>query len=257
MTFEGTESKGQLDFNDHFSGHAEQYASHRPTYPSALFDYLASESPGREQAWDCATGNGQSAVALASRFERVVATDASGEQLEAASSHERVIYRREAAEETSLPAASCDLVAVAQAVHWFDLDRFYAEVRRVARERGLLAVWTYALMRVGRQVDGLLDSLHDGVVGAYWPDQRRWVDGRYAALPFPFDTLDPPRFEMTCRWTVEQALGYLGTWSAVRRFTADRGLDPLLDLAPRLRAAWGPGDRLVRWPLTLKVGRVA
>lgn len=245
------------EFKDHFSGHAAEYASYRPSYPPELFEFLAGAAPASAQAWDCATGNGQSALGLVKYFECVVATDASSRQLAAAQSHERVDYRLEHAESTSLPDASCDLVAVAQAVHWFDRGRFYAEVRRVARPESLIAVWTYDVMRVDRKVDCLLDVLHAETVGAYWPLERELVDSRYASLGFPFREFDVPSFEMEHRWTVEHALRYLSTWSAVRRFVADRGHDPLDQLEAELRTAWGPGSRQVVWPLTVRVGRVA
>jgi len=243
-------------FKDHFSGHAAEYASNRPTYPSALFEFLAGRSSGREQAWDCATGNGQSARALADHFARVVATDASKEQLAAALPHPRVEYRLELAESTSLQDASCDLVAVAQAVHWFESDKFYAEVRRVARPQALLAVWTYDVMRIDPAVDSLLDTFHNETVAEYWPAERELVDSRYASLPFPFTELETPDFEMKREWTVDRALGYLGTWSAVRGFAADRGIDPLSAFEPALRSAWGSAPRPVHWPLTVRVGRI-
>lgn len=256
MSADGSGAEGTR-FYDHFSGHANAYAAHRPTYPAALFDYLARQAPGRDLAWDCATGNGQAAVALASHFEHVIATDASVQQLMAAEPHPRVTYRRATAEAGGVESAACDLVTVAQAVHWFDFERFYAEVRRVLKPDGLLAVWTYDLMRVDPAIDPLLDRLHDEIVGPYWPDQRRLVDGRYADLPFPFPELEPPPFELTRSWTVDQALAYIRTWSAVQRFTADQNRDPLAGIESDLRASWGGDERPVEWPLTVRVGRPA
>jgi hypothetical protein len=243
-------------FKDHFSGHAADYSRYRPVYPHALFEYLASIAPARERAWDCATGNGQAARVLAELFTEVVATDASSEQLALAPTHPRVAYRREPAEATSLEAASCDLVTVAQALHWLRWDEFYAEVRRTARPGAILAAWTYPLMRVDDRIDDILRTFHDETVGEYWPPERVLVDSGYAGIPFPFGELEAPAFEMCCEWTAAQALGYVETWSAVRRFRRARGRDPLAEVASDLEAAWGRGPRAVRWPLTLLIGLV-
>ena len=66
---------------DHFSAHAQNYARFRPTYPTELFAWLASQSPGHRLAWDCGTGNGQAALGLADHFVHVHATDLSPQQL--------------------------------------------------------------------------------------------------------------------------------------------------------------------------------
>ena len=67
---------------DHFSGHADRYEAFRPTYPDALFLYLSSLCTRRDLGWDCATGNGQAAVALAPYFSAIIATDASQKQID-------------------------------------------------------------------------------------------------------------------------------------------------------------------------------
>src|SRR5215831_1555408 len=143
-------------FKDHFSAHATDYRAFRPSYPAELFTFLASAAPARDLAWDCGTGNGQAAVALAEHFARVFATDASAEQVKNAEPHPRVEYAVAPAEKCPLPDHTADLVTVAQALHWFDFDRFYAEVRRVARPGGLLAVTCYYEPSVGPGVDPVL-----------------------------------------------------------------------------------------------------
>ena len=129
-----------MPFRDFFSSQSKEYAKHRPGYPEAMFDYLASLAPSREFAWDCGTGNGQAALALVERFQHVIATDASAVQIENAFPHERIEYRIEPSEKTSIPANSVDLITVGTAVHWFDFDPFYAEVRRVGKPDAILAV---------------------------------------------------------------------------------------------------------------------
>ena len=118
-------------FADHFSRISAGYAAYRPGYPEALFDAVARAAPARRLAWDCATGTGQAAVGLAGRFQRVIATDASRRQVRDGVPHPRVRYAATEAERSALRTRSADLVTVAQALHWLDLEPFYAEVRRV------------------------------------------------------------------------------------------------------------------------------
>lgn len=245
-------------FEDHFSAQAADYARYRPHYPPQLFEYLASVAPGRSLAWDCGTGNGQAAIALGEHFERVVATDASAEQIALAMPHARVEYRVEAAEAVSLPPHSADLVTVAIAVHWFDLDRFYDAVRRVLKPGGVLAVWTYHMLQIEPAVDAIVDHYYRDVLSGYWPDRFHYLDEQYRTLPFPFDELSPPAFEMQADWTLDEVAGFLSSWSATQRYRAQRGLHPLGLVWPELLQAWGASEqrRSVRWPLHLRVGRV-
>ena len=180
-------------FKDHFSAHASAYARYRPRYPEALFAYLASLCPAHDLAWDCATGNGQAARSLTEHFARVVATDASADQLAHAAPHEQITYHVAPAAQSPLASHSADLVTVAQALHWLDLDAFYAEVRRVLKPGGVLAVWTYGLLRINPAVDAVIQRLYTDIVGAYWPPERRHVEDGYRALAFPFDAIEPPR----------------------------------------------------------------
>lgn len=244
-------------FPDHFSGHAADYAKARPTYPAELFAHLASIAPARDLAWDVGAGSGQSACALADHVARVVATDASAKQLAAARPHPRVTYLEARAERSPLGDATADLVTVAQALHWFDIDAFHAEVRRVVRPGAILAEWSYDLMTVVPEVDGVVRHLYRDVVGSYWPPERIHVEDGYAKLAFPFERVEVPEFAMELEWTLDQLTAYLGTWSSVRRFTEARGEDPVAGLSTELEAAWGSGARrVVRWPLSVRVGRV-
>lgn len=243
---------------DHFSRTAAQYASCRPNYPPVLFDYLASLCPAHNLAWDVGTGNGQAALALAERFEIVVASDPSSRQLAHAQPHPRVSYVNAAAESPLLASGSADMICVAQAVHWFDLERFYADVLRVAAPDGIIAVWTYVLTSVDESIDRLAKNFCYEIVGPYWPPERRYVDEAYRSLPFPFTDLAAPAFTMEQQWTADQFLGYLGTWSSVGRYREQRSSDPLKAIAEPLRGLWGGADavRTVTWPLVLRVARV-
>jgi SAM-dependent methyltransferase len=247
-------------FPDHFSASAAAYAAFRPDYPPALFEWVAGLARGRACAWDCATGSGQAALALAEHFDRVVATDASREQVAHARPHPRVRYAVAAAEACGLPDDSVDAVCVAQALHWFRLPAFYAEVRRVLRPDGVLAAWCYERFRTDDPaVDGPLQHFYDETVGPFWPPQRDLLAAGYRTLAFPFDEVAPPPFELTAAWTLERLLGYLRTWSATARYREARGHDAVALLQPRLAAAWGDPAvaRTFRWPLSVRAGRVS
>jgi SAM-dependent methyltransferase len=247
-----------MSFKDHFSRLAAQYAEYRPSYPASLFDYLAGVCSARRVVWDCACGTGQATSALAERFAAVIATDASQQQVAAASPHPNVTYRVARAEESGIETGSLDLVTVAQALHWFDLDKFYEEVSRVLKPSGVLAVWTYNVLHVDDpQCEALTQEFYYETVGPYWPPERRHVEDGYRNLSFPFAQLAVPSFDMEEHWSVAQLLGYLRTWSATGRYVEANRVDPVAVLEERLAPL--PGDsnsRLkVTWPLAVRAGR--
>ncbi|HVS03569.1 MAG TPA: class I SAM-dependent methyltransferase, partial [Thermoanaerobaculia bacterium] len=224
-----------------------------------LFDLLAELAPARALAWDCATGSGQAAVALAERFARVVATDASRQQLAHATAHPRVAYRLARAEASGLESDSADLLTVAQAVHWFDLDAFWPEARRVVRPGGLVAVWGYdRRLTLGEAaLDAAMQELYRRL-DAYWPPERWILEGGYRSLPFPFAELPAPRLDMQAELDLAALTGYCRTWSAVRRYLQARGEDPVAAWEEEVRPLWGdpPRRRTARWVLGLRLGRV-
>lgn len=247
-------------FHDHFSGVAAKYADYRPHYPAELFAWLASQVPeaGRAAAWDCATGNGQAAEGLARHFAWVTATDASAEQIASAAPRERVAYKVAPAEDSGLAAESVALVTVAQALHWFPLDRFYREADRVLRPGGVLAVWTYGTNAVeGDAVNEAVQAFYGGTLDADWPPQRRLVESGYRTLTFPFQEMEAPVFAMRTEWTLDQLLGYFSTWSAVSRYINRTGQNPLPALRETLLPLWGEAEapRTVTWPLAMRVSR--
>ena len=243
-------------FHDHFSGHAEAYAASRPGYPPALFDWLAGQVSNRQHAWDAATGNGQAAHELAQRFSRVTATDASPQQLEKAPAHPRIQFLCARSENSPLDSESVDLVTVAQAVHWFDMKAFNAEVERVLKPGGIVAVWVYGNIRVAPQIDAIEQEFYERVVGEYWPEERRHIENGLTDIALPWPELATPGFDMTAAWVPSQFTAYIGTWSAVQRYRQDKGADPVQWLKQELLTCWGPGERRrVRWPLHLKVAR--
>jgi ubiquinone/menaquinone biosynthesis C-methylase UbiE len=245
-----------MSFKDHFSTQSAAYSRHRPAYPQALIDFVAALAPERRLVVDCATGNGQAALALAGHFDCVLAVDGSRSQLARAPSHPRVCYAAAVAECLPLRDRSAGLVAAAQAAHWFDLDRFHAECRRVLVPEGVVALWTYEKFRVDPVVDAVIDRFYTEVVGPYWPPERRLVEEGYRTIAFPWREEPAPSFALETDWDRSQVLGYLATWSAVQRYKDHRGRDPLSSLEPALRACWRDGEsRRLRWPIHLRIGR--
>lgn len=241
---------------DHFSGHAADYAKYRPGYPDTLFDWLASLTAEHQLAWDCGCGNGQAALPLAERYRQVCASDLSPQQIAAAPAHPGIRYRVAPAEESGLEPASVDLITVAQALHWFDFDRFYREVRRVAKPGAVIVAWTYQLLRAEPAIDAVLADFYRDTLGPYWPPERRWVDDGYRSLPFPFAEIPAPDFTIRLGWHLSDLIAYLGTWSATQRLRRAGGADPLPALAQRLAPLWGERRREIVWPIALRGGRV-
>lgn len=208
-------------------------------------------------AWDCATGNGQAARDLARYFRRVIATDASAEQIAHAQRVPNVEYRVAPAEVSGLVDQSIDVVTVAQALHWLDFDRFYDEVRRVTVAGGLIGVWSYGACHAGSDVEPWLREFEVETVGPYWNPGRRWVDEGYRTIPFPFEELPVPPFELRVRWSPSQLREYIGSWSAVAGYRRERGVDPVAPLMDRIENLWPSGRvREVVWPLSVRVGRI-
>ena len=242
---------------EHFSGHAAEYAKARPTYPPELFKWLAGLGPSREVAWDAGCGSGQASVALAEHFARVVATDISPQQLAEATKDPRVEYSVHDEATCPLPPASCDLVTVAQAAHWFDLPSFLGECKRVLRRRGVVAIWGYGLTKLATEIDVEVQKFYANEVGPFWPSGREHLDNEYRSLELPLEPIVAPPFAMQVVWDLPAFIAYLGTWSAVQRYIKAKGEDPLPALRERLTGIWGPEARVVSWPLYLRVGRLS
>lgn len=250
--------RSAVNFKDHFSGQASDYALYRPSYPPELFEFLASLCAEREAAWDCGTGNGQAAIRLADFFQKVMATDPSQKQIRNAFPYPRVVYQIAAAEKTGIAGGSIDLITVAQAIHWFDFDQFYAEANRVLKPGGILAVWCYYLPRISPEIDAAIDDFYTHTVGSYWPPERKWVDDRYRSLPFPFVEIQAPQFYMKTDWSLENLAGYISTWSAVQQFIAAKRYNPLDEFGSKLHSLWGDEEKkaAVKWPFYLRVGKL-
>lgn len=239
---------------DRFSGHADTYARYRIDYPDALYKYILSFVNSRQRAWDCATGNGQVASCLSHYFDQVDATDISQTQIDQAPPLPNVRYQIGEAGKTPFENDRFDLVTVGQALHWFDVEAFHHEVRRVLKPGGVVAEWGYGLNTVSPAVDALVNDFYANTIGSYWDPMRQHVENRYAQLPFDFANPQRADFTVERNWTAGWFLNYLRTWSAVRKFIAANGNDPVDALTAPINAVWGPTERLVQFPVFLRLG---
>lgn len=246
-----------MDFKDNFSKQSTAYQKYRPSYPKELFDYLSSITKNHDLAWDCGTGNGQSAIGLANYFEKVYATDPSEQQISNAQSHPKITYKVEKAENCSLANNSVDLITVAQALHWFNFEKFYSEVKRVLKPEGIIAVWTYSLPRISSEIDKLILHFHDNIVGEFWQKENQLVAEEYKTIPFPFNEIETPSFKFQKEITLEDLKGLLISWSATQRYKDKNGTDPIIQIEKELDNLWKKLDetQLATWDIFLKVGK--
>jgi SAM-dependent methyltransferase len=243
-------------FPDHFSRHVAQYSAGRPQYPAALGDWLASTAPGRNVAVDFGCGSGQLTTLLATRFARVIAIDASAEQIAAAPHPPNVEYRVGRAEDGIAEQGAADLIVVAQAAHWFDLPAFYRAVRAAAKPGALLTLVSYGRFTLE---DPALDSIarvfYEIELAGFWPSERRHVELEYRSLEFPFAEIATPRLAIAIEWTPEAFLAYVESWSAVRSLERADRRGRFDAFAARVRER---GDAAIRgaFPLVLRAARL-
>jgi ubiquinone/menaquinone biosynthesis C-methylase UbiE len=243
---------------DNFSNQANFYAQFRPEYPTELYDFILQHVDNQQVAWDCATGNGQAAKVLANHFTKVYATDLSQKQLDNAVQKGNIFYSNQTAESTNFDDNTFDLITVAQAVHWFDFDKFYAEAKRVAKPNATIAVWGYGNVKFDdKKLDGQMWNFYNNRVGKYWNFERRHIEEEYRTLPFPFEEIESPKFSIVRKWQRHEFEGYLNSWSAVQNCKNTEGVNPVDDFMLDLSAVWGEFERkLLRFPLFLKLGKV-
>ncbi|MCB0700066.1 MAG: class I SAM-dependent methyltransferase [Chitinophagales bacterium] len=244
------------DIKDNFSNQAKAYAQFRPSYPSELFDFIYSRCNRFDKAWDCATGNGQAAIELAKRFEEVSATDISERQISLAEKAHNIDYRICPAHNTPFADDTFDLITVAQALHWFAIDEFYNEVKRVAKSGAFFAAWGYSLMRCNDEIDAIVDEFYTNVIGPYWDAERKHVDDEYSSLPFPFDEVECPTFHIKYNRSYEDLIGYFNSWSSVQHYINQKGTNPVQLIAEPLKHAIGSNIVEVTFPIFMRGGYV-
>ena len=239
---------------DLFSNHANQYAAFRPTYPKELYDFIFRHVKNFDVAWDAGTGNGQVARDLSRQFKKVFATDISAKQIENAYLSENIFYSL-AGETTSFPANSFDLICVAQAIHWFDREKFFNEVKRVAKPETVIAVWGYGLLSIHPEIDFLTKDFYTNIIGPYWNKERRLIDKGYKTISFPFEVIKTPEFSLSFQWTLAELQGYLNTWSSVQKYILEKSTNPVEKLIDQIRLLWKFEKMKVKFPLFLRLGR--
>lgn len=246
-----------MERKDYFSTQSKVYAAFRPAYPPALYEFIFKHLKNRSCAWDCATGNGQVAQYLANHFDTVYATDISQQQIDQAFLAKNILYLVSPAEQTVFREHQFDLITVAQALHWFDMDAFYKEVRRTAKDGGLLAVWGYTLLGIEPAVDKLFIDFYKNTTGPYWDSARKLVENEYRDISFPFESLPCPEFTIKVKWTLDQFGGYLNSWSAVQKYKKVHGINPVDQFINTLKNFWKKGDlKVVTFPVFMKLGKI-
>lgn len=244
-----------LSMKDRFSSVAQQYAQYRPQYPQSLYNFLLQHVQHTTKALDVGTGNGQVAAVLADHFSQVYATDISSKQLSYATNKPNIIYQCEPAEQTSFANHTFDLVVCAQAIHWFNVQRFFAEVHRILQPDGLVAIWGYGLITTAGELNIIISTFYHQLKD-YWDKERRHIDEAYANIPFPFAAIECPPFTIDVQWTRQQLIGYLSTWSAVKAYIEKHAEDPVQAIATAIYAIWNDESaRQFSFPVFMKAGR--
>jgi ubiquinone/menaquinone biosynthesis C-methylase UbiE len=242
---------------NNFSKQAEFYSRYRPVYPPLMYEFLFRHLERKKYAWDCGTGSGQVAGYLAGHFEQVYANDISAEQLEQAVKKDNIQYVNKPAENTGFPPGLFDLVTAAQAIHWFDIDRFYEEVRRTTRQNGLLAVFGYGKIQINREVDPVINDLYKRAFSTYFRQNREYLNQEYRTIPFPFDEIPAPRFTIKSHWTLNDLEGYFNSWSPVQRFKSEKEYNPADETMEIITGKLPAGKPFeVRFPVFMRLGRV-
>lgn len=241
-----------------FEDKSDLYAASRPLYPEALFQFIASLATNRNEAWDCATGNGQAAVGLANHFNHVEATDISIGQISNAFANEKINYSVQPAEQTTFEKGHFDLINVAEALHWFDLDRFWDEVKRVLKPDGAFVTYFYTWSNVNEEIDETVERYIGKVIEPYWAPNIKLCWDEYKTIKFPFDAIETPKFELINDWDFRQYFNYLHTLSATRRCMDARGQQFFEEAKKQVSQIWGSANKKkrIKTPLTVVAGYV-
>lgn len=241
-----------------FSQGGQKYSQYRPEYPPELARFLAEISPRTHKALDVGCGTGQLTRTLSAYFASVTGIDPSEDQLKNVSPEPGITYLHSTAE--SLPGNLCDydLITVAQAAHWFHLEEFYREVRRVASPDAIIALISYGVLNIEGEVGTRFEKLYYEEIAHLWPPERKLVDSGYKELYFPFQELEVPDLKIEAEWNLQALLGYISTWSAVRQAQQKGQAHLFARFADELAMIWGDPEscRKMSWPLNIRIGKV-
>lgn len=240
-----------------FDQGGQAYAAFRPKYPEEIASYLASVAPQKKLALDVGCGTGQLTQLLATQFENAIGSDPSDSQIANAVKCRNVTYQCSSAESFDCLDKSVDLLTAAQAAHWFDLPKFYSEVRRVLRGDGVLALISYGVLDLEPSLNERFQHFYWNEIGSFWSPERKLVDSGYSTIDFPFVELNPPPLDIRLEWDLTEFLGYLSTWSAVRNAREIGREDVLMNFASDITSLWGDAStkRLIVWKINMRVGR--
>ena len=241
---------------DNFSKQASAYSKFRPQYSDEIIAYIISFVENKSKALDVATGNGQVAYKLSAAFETVYGIDISQNQLDNAYVANNIIYKAASAENTFFEDQELDLITVAQAVHWFNFDLFYKEVYRILKPNGVIAVLGYGLFSTNLNTDIILRDFYYNIVGPYWDAERKYLDENYQTIPFPFEEQAVEKFENQFKWSFEELIGYLETWSSVQHYIKKNNKNPLDIIRDMLKTSWEENDKKVIFPMLLRIGKL-
>ena len=242
---------------DNFSAQSDQYIKFRPSYPNRLYNFLLALVETKHTAWDSGTGNGQVAGELSKYFHKVYATDISEKQIKNAIRRDNIFYKVESAEKTSFPEDTFDLITIAQAIHWFNFNDFYIEVKRTIKPDGIIAVIGYGLIETDEDTNEIISHFYKTILGASWDKERKYIDENYQTIPFPFNEIESPILNNTFEWTFEQLIGYFETWSAVQHYIKIKKENPIDLIKKDLKETWKTGLlKSVRFPILLRIGKV-
>lgn len=243
---------------DIFSVQAEKYSKFRPVYPKELFDYILQFVDEKNIVWDCATGNGQAAFALADHFKKIFATDISEKQLVYAKQHENIVYKILPAEQTDFADNTFDLITVAQAYHWIKFNAFEKEAKRVAKNNAVIAVWCYNLLLTNdAKINELIKKFYFEITGPYWDAERKYVDENYNSVPFNFEALPTKDFSINIEWRKNDLIGYFNSWSSVQHYINANKKNPVDKIIEELNFLWKDEDvKAVTFPLFLRIGKI-
>lgn len=242
---------------DYFSEQADLYARYRPTYPKEMYEFILDHLKQTKNAWDCATGSGQVARVLSEYFHHVYATDISQQQMDQAVQKGNITYLKASAEDSGLPSDTFDLITVAQAIHWFNIDEFYDELRRTAKQDGLLAVIGYQMLRISPGIDPIINDLYEEAFCKYFSEVRKYIDNGYRNIPFPFEEIATPGFQFITTWSLDELEGFFNSWSSIQKIKKNEGYNPADETIKRIRQKISDSQKLeVTFPVVLRLGRV-